>query len=72
MEVLFHWHYFLRMQNVRRENKFQHKRVAENIILSSSAPHPLANDKDGPKVLLVEYEQTTMKISLEMTFDMIC
>ncbi len=36
------------------------KRVSENSILSSCAPHLLANEsKDGITVLLVEYEQTT-------------
>ncbi len=46
------------------------KRVAENITLSSCAPHLLANEtKDGVKVLLVEYEGTTMKSSLDLTFD---
>ena len=54
------------MKNLRRENELQHKqafqRLAENIILSSCAPHLLANEtKDGVKVLLVEYAQTTMK-----------
>ena len=49
------------------------KRVAENILLSSCAPHLLANEtKDGVKVLSMEYELTTMKSSLEMTFDMTC
>ncbi len=49
------------------------KRVTKNILLSSCAPHLLANEtKDGVNVLLVEYEGTTMKSSLEMTFDMMC
>ena len=49
------------------------KQVAENILTSSCAPHLLANEtKDGVKVLLVEYAQTTMKSSLEMTFGMRC
>ncbi len=58
-----------------REEKISYniKRVQENIILSSFAPHLLANEtKDGVKMLFVEYEGTTMKSSLEMTFDMMC
>ncbi len=47
------------------------KRVAENITLSSCAPHLLANEtKDGVKVVLVEYKGIKMKSSLEKTFDM--
>ncbi len=61
------------MQNVKRENELQHQKVAENILLSSCAPHLLANEtKDGVNMLLVEYKQTTTKSSLEITFDLMC
>ena len=61
------------MQNVRENMNYNPKRIAEIIILSSCAPHLLATEtKDGVEVLLVEYDQTTMKSSLEMTFDMMC